>query len=312
MLISGSLIVSIVAVFTTDAFVLFERTHVTQISKTDAIEQFRRNSRQAAVADPTDPTDPTTTAPSARTTPPGPSAINRAPSATTIAPKRSSPNPAAPTTRPAVPPTGPSGAPPPQAMRRPTPGVYSYATSGYETLSVGQSKHTFPPETQAIVTLGSGCQWTLKMAVVKESTDTLSYCQTPNRLSWLEWRLERDFFTISSTFDYLCPADNQFFTVPPSARYSMTCAAESDSVLADIQALEQRVVTIDGKAITGQRIVVDGTLSGGLTGKSHLDLLIDPATGLRLHESRVIDARANGATYHEEAEFDLRSLTPNQ
>ena len=49
----------------------------------------------------------------------------------------------------------------------------------------------------------------------------------------------------------------------------------------------------------------------GARGFVHFEL-IDPATGLRLHESRVIDARANGATYHEEAEFDLLSLTPSQ
>lgn len=69
-------------------------------------------------------------------------------------------------------------APPPVVQPRPAPGVYSYAVAGGESLDMFGAEREYPDRATATVTLGTGCAWRWRAALVEEHVDETALCTT--------------------------------------------------------------------------------------------------------------------------------------
>lgn len=302
------LVVPIVGLLAADSWVLLNRTRVTPVTLDDALSQFRAG----AGADPIDE------ASAAPTVPPGRAdgqAAGATPDATTagVSPGDTSGDggTAAPTD-----PGSPAGT---SGYERPAAGVYTYDTEGHESLASGGARHDFPNATQAIVRDVEGCNWRFDHAVIEEHLDTYDQCSSATETSWYRWRLERSFLGQTIVYDFRCPGDSALLKPGrgPGAEFDLACeTTDGGTHAADhFRYVGDERMIVGGVEVTAARIHVDITNTGEVEGTLDIDLWLDPRTGLRVREERVIDTRAPTplgpkTDYHEEATFQLRSLTP--
>lgn len=300
------LFIPIVVLLSADSWVLLNRTRVTPVTLEDALSQFRQDA-------PVDPVRESSEAPAAPAQGGYSESTKIAGGATPAtqggpAPSESDADPVD------------SSAPyTPAAYKRPAAGVYTYDTEGYETLASGGARHDFPDTTQAIVRDIEGCNWRFDHVVIEEHADTYDQCSSAGESSWYRWRLERTFLGQTVVYDFRCPGDSAMLKPGrgPGAEWTLECDTEDGGTHATdrFRHMGDEPMRIGGDDVTAAHIHVDITNTGEVEGTLDIDLWLDPRTGLRLREERVIDTRAPTpigpkTDYYEEATFQLRSLTP--
>lgn len=200
---------------------------------------------------------------------------------------------------------------------RPADGVYTYDTSGFETLALGGARHDFPPETQAILRYADGCDWQLEHRVIEEHVDTFDSCSSASRQSWYRWRIERTFLNRTLVFDYRCEGETRMLHADrsPGDVFTAHCdTGEGERAEAKFRYVGDVDLEIGGSSIAAAHFTVDVELTGDVEGTVDSNLWIDRASGMRLREERVVDNTVptplGRADYHEEATFQLQSMLP--
>src|SRR4051812_12852579 len=174
---------AIFAVLLADVFLATHWNHSTPVTLSQSVEAFRAS--QASSAPSPAETAPVDAVPAAAAATPASTVPARGPQlpATTVPPPATAP-PARAT--PAAAPSGP--------FTKPAPGVYAYATTGYEQVSLGGSRHDYPSESFAAVRPQDGCTWDWEHRVLQEHVDTSRSCSAPNVLSFLGNTTDVSFF----------------------------------------------------------------------------------------------------------------------
>jgi CRP-like cAMP-binding protein len=240
---------------------------------------------------------------------------DRAPTGT-VAPADTAPE------RAPAPATGPEPAaqasPAAPAFRTPAPGVYTYATSGEESISLAGARHTYPETTHAVVTTTEGCGWHVEHRVIEEHTDIHDRCTTAEAVSVLARGSEVEFFGQRDSLVYNCdpPAQLLGIGVEPGTTSAGSCASgdgEGEARYSGVVVgLEQ--LTIGGEPVDTVHIRARYELSGRANGTSSVDWWLHAETGLTVREERTVDTRARAVwgdvRYQEDATFELLSLTP--
>jgi hypothetical protein len=299
------LLVMALAVLSVDVFLLSQRNVTTVVDLDDALAGFRA---APALAEPIADTTTSTATPS--------STAGTA-SATTL---RSAP-PASPGTGPpeSAPPTSaaPTG---PIAYTAPTPGVYTYRTTGSEQISLASAQHKYPERTYATVRHGSGCEWQYRNEVVEEHVDMLQLCSEPGRLTQVEQRRDVSFFGQTEGGSARCapPLVLHGADLAPGHRIETTCASSDGSsfvLTRTFRGRDQR--RIGGHTIDVVVVELQTTMTGKKRGTSADTLWLAADSGLLVRWERHVDTVADtayGASVHytEEASFELESLIPSQ
>jgi hypothetical protein len=289
------------AVLGTDVFLLSNRSSTTAVDLQDALVTFRSlggatpvTSAPAGGVEVTAPHDdaaPVASTPATQ-------------AATTIAAPTAPPPAASPTTTPV-------------GLAAPAEGVYSYRTSGGESITVLGAHHDYPTTTYAAVHRTGGCGWQIRAEVVKEHVDERTMCSQADGLLQLGQTRQVEFFGNRDGGSYTCAPPQVQFTVgdAPGGTSSADCA-DADGGAAHLVRtfLGASQVTVGGVAVEVVRIRIDGTITGRARGTSSDTLTLVAGTGLPVRWERSVDtvADAFGASvrYVEHATFDLTSLTP--
>lgn len=197
--------------------------------------------------------------------------------------------------------------------RLPSPGVYTYRTSGGEGLSLMGMARSFPSSTSMIVTEGS-CA-TVSWVPIVEHTETTSVCTEPNGALDVPRLVTNESIAGSDTTSTVkCPSTA--YLLPPAAhdgeRWSASCSLENPAEQVELagQVLGRSNITVGGKNVTVEHTRFALTFRGGEQGINPTDFWIVPSTGLIVREKESVGVTSGGVAYRENMEATLASLDP--
>jgi hypothetical protein len=197
--------------------------------------------------------------------------------------------------------------------RLPSPGVYSYRTTGGESLSLPGMDRSFPRSTSMIVTGGS-CA-TVSWVPLTQHTETTTECAgsdggfTVPRLVTHESIAGSD-----TTSTEACPATA--YLLPPKAaagqRWTATCTLQSpaEKVALAGEALGQSTMSVAGHAVRVEHTRITLSFGGSEAGTNPTDFWIVPSSGLIVQEKEAVAATSGGVHYSETMLSTLTSLSP--
>jgi hypothetical protein len=195
----------------------------------------------------------------------------------------------------------------------PAPGVYSYRTSGGESLSLMGMSRAFPSTTSMIVTDGS-CA-TVSWVPITQHTETTTECAGDNGgFSVPRLVTSESIAGTDTTSTVECPATA--YLLPPDAtpgtRWAATCALQSpaEKVTLSGAALGRSTMTIAGHVVTVEHTRFTLTFDGSQAGTSPTDFWIVPSSGLIVQEKETVGVTSGGVSYSENMLSTLANLSP--
>jgi CRP-like cAMP-binding protein len=199
----------------------------------------------------------------------------------------------------------------------PPPGVYAYATTGGESISMFGAHHDYPARTYAVVRSTGGCGWEFEQQVVAEHTDYAWRCSEPGKLFDLGEGSEITFFGQTDGITYHCrpPALMLETGMAKGMTGEATCVSDQGDQ-AHISGVYDGTepMTIGPTTVQAAHLSITTTLSGRANGGAKVEMWLDPDTGLMVEEFRNVDSQAHATfgnvRYQEHATFRLQSLTP--
>jgi len=199
----------------------------------------------------------------------------------------------------------------------PTPGVYTYATSGREEISILGTHHEYPEETYSIVRRGDGCAWTAEHRVIAEHVDHFARCSADGQFLNLGDASDVEFFSQRDGISYVCdpPALVVGASDTPGTSRTSTCTSDAgDKSRMTSTYVGREAVNVGGTTVEADHVSFDIVVEGRADGGAHADFWLHPETGLTLRLVRDVDTLGEAAfgdvRYTEHAEFTLTSLTP--
>lgn len=311
-----ALAVAIVTLASVDAYLLVMRERATPVNVVEAVDRYR-----------TSPSGPPRGSAPAHDADEGAGRVDTPPVDHTVGPRVDT---TSTTTSPSVGPDVPNTSVDPNASRtrraegssppplRPEPGVYVYATDGYEEVSLLNTRRDYPDETTRTIRHGEGCQWSMLITFLEEHEEEHSACSTPTRI---------DVLASSTSVTWFGHQQNNRFECDPPQRLADREAApgttggfvcrEGDRTTFEgtVTYLGEEEFIVDGEARRAWRIDVSSTATGEIRGTVEVDQLIDLTTGHVLWEHRRDeldqDTQAGTVHYSQDVTSSLTDLDPS-
>lgn len=197
----------------------------------------------------------------------------------------------------------------------PSPGVYSYRTTGGESLSLPGMARSFPSTTSMIVT-GGDCA-TVSWVPLTQHTETTRECAGPDGGFTMPRLVTTESIAGSDTTSTIeCPATA--YLLPPASaaipgkRWAATCALQNpaEKVVLAGEVLGRSTMTIAGHAVTVEHSHLALTFAGSQAGTNPTDFWIVPSSGLIVEEKERVSVTSGGVHYSENMLSTLTDLTP--
>jgi hypothetical protein len=200
----------------------------------------------------------------------------------------------------------------------PEEGVYIYATSGGEEISLFGARHTYPSRTFATIRHFGGCRWEQRIDVIEEHTDVRKLCSRPDEMLQVAQARYVTFFGQREGGELVCEPWVSLHALEEDKGRQTTgvCrGAEGEAHLTrTFVGIEPFV--IEGEIEQAVRISTVGKISGTHRGTSHDEMWLSRKSGLPFRWERTVDvvSSAYGANvrYTEDASFVLQSLDPQR
>ena len=196
----------------------------------------------------------------------------------------------------------------------PAPGVYTYQTSGGESLSLMGVARSFPSTTSMIVA-DRGCA-TISWVPITQHTETTTVCPDPNGGYSVPRLVTNESIAGSDTTStVVCPATAYLLPPPGVAagqKWGATCVQQSpaEKVLLSGEVLGQSTMTVGGHAVTVEHSRFTLTFDGSDAGTSPTDFWIVPSSGLIVQEKENVGVTSGGVRYTENMASTLTNLKP--
>ena len=211
-------------------------------------------------------------------------------------------------------------------LLRPAAGVYRYAATGQERLSVLGTSQDWGDPVPATVTHGDDGCWTIRFDFSTNHSQTTTYCPAGRVLREVSG-------STSQTFDFVAPAISDvtnFRCDPPGQLIRLDAAVgrswrqSCDGTSADRGTtvtsagtntyLGTQRVDVGGTSVRALHYRVERTLSGDQRGTERNEVWYHPLTGLPLRRIRTVEVASpspiGDITYTEGGTVTLDSLTP--
>jgi hypothetical protein len=196
----------------------------------------------------------------------------------------------------------------------PSPGVYSYRTSGGESLSLPGMDRSFPPTTAMIVT-GGNCA-TVSWVPLSEHTETTTECAGPGGGFTVPRLVTQESIAGTDTTSRVdCPATA--YLLPPATtgrKWAAVCVLRSpaEKVALAGEALGESTMSVAGHSVTVEHTRFTLTFDGSQAGTNPTDFWIVPSTGLIVQEKEEVAETSGGVSYTENMLATLTSLSPGR
>jgi hypothetical protein len=198
----------------------------------------------------------------------------------------------------------------------PEPGVYTYATSGGESIdALGGRRHDYP-DMSTITVRDRGCGVSLLWRPLRERWDDTTLCPSSRGMELRRERNRHEFFNIGDTRDFVCEPDSLFFPAPaePGATWTARCSTGEITVVRAGTIVGTRQVDVGGTPVTVLAFEVDDTITGASNGTTERSVSVIPATGLIVELELTTDVQNDSPIgdvhYEEDYRLRLTSLEP--
>jgi hypothetical protein len=195
----------------------------------------------------------------------------------------------------------------------PAPGVYTYRTTGGESLSLMGVARAFPSTTSMIVDDGTCAR--ISWVPITQHTETMTECAGANGTLSVPRLVTTESIAGTNTTSRIdCPATA--YLLPAYAtigdKWAATCTLQSPSekiVLAG-QDLGPATVSVAGQSVTVEHTRFTLTFDGTEAGTNPTDFWIVPSTGLIVQEKEEVGVSSGGVRYNENMLSTLTRLQP--
>ena len=197
--------------------------------------------------------------------------------------------------------------------RMPVPGVYTYRTSGGESLNLVGVARSFPSSTSMIVADGrcANVSW----VPITQHTESTTVCNTPNgALTMPKLVTDESIAGSTTTSTIQCPAST--YLLPPAARpgqhWGATCslANPAEKIMLAGRAMGPTSMVVDGHSVSVVHTRVTLTFTGAEHGTNPTDYWIVPSSGLIVREQETVGVTQGSVHYTENMDATLTSLDP--
>jgi hypothetical protein len=200
----------------------------------------------------------------------------------------------------------------------PAAGVYTYATSGGESISaLGGRSHRYP-DVSTITVIHQGCGWAQRWRPLRERWDATTFC--PSRRG-MELRVDsnhHEFFGISDNREFVCEPGALYFPARtnPGRTWTARCTFEEIDVVRNGTIVGARRVDVGGTTVTVLELEVHDDITGASTGSTDRTVRVVPETGLLVGLELTTDVQNDSPIgdvhYQEHYELQLTSLEPRR
>jgi hypothetical protein len=197
--------------------------------------------------------------------------------------------------------------------RLPLSGVYSYASTGSEGLSMLGVQRDFPARTTMIVT-GGRCA-SVTWDPIEQHTEATVVCPAAHGAYVIPDTVSHESIggsTTTSTMDckgtlYLVPPD-----VATGEHWSSHCTMSDphEPVAVSGVALGPATVRVGGHEVQTERVTLTVALKGTATGTNPTEYWVVPSDGLIVRERERVDVVQDGVRYSQTSDSVLISLNP--
>ena len=197
--------------------------------------------------------------------------------------------------------------------RLPAPGVYTYRTTGGESLNLVGVSRSFPSSTSMIVADGR-CA-TVSWVPIEQHTEATTVCNAPNGALTIPKLVTDESIAGSTTTSTItCPASTYLWpsSALPGQRWHATCTLDSpaEKVVMAGRDLGPSTMVVGGRAVSVEHTRLLFTFAGNQHGTNPTDFWIVPSTGLIVRELETVAMTQSGVHYTENMETTLTALTP--
>jgi hypothetical protein len=201
-------------------------------------------------------------------------------------------------------------------MRRPEPGVYQYATTGGDRLSMRGSARDYP-ETTFVTVRHDDCGFTQRWDVLDERWEERRWCVEDERRALTAMSSYREFFGHGQRNDLTCEGPTPSSdAVEPGVSWTVVCENEDTSATSRIEVGGRTEVEVDGAGVDTLQLMLETTVEGESTGRMAGEQWIVPDTGLLVREQWETEVETAGpmgpVTYTEDYTLLLESMEPSR
>jgi hypothetical protein len=195
----------------------------------------------------------------------------------------------------------------------PAPGVYTYRTSGGESLSLVGMSRGFPSRTSMVVA-DDRCA-TVSWLPLVEHTETTTICAPAGGGLRLPKLVTFESIAGSQTTSIIeCPATAWLLPPNPSkgAHWNAACSLVNPKERVSMTgvSLGPSTMTIAGHSVDVDHVRVDLHFEGVQSGTNPTDFWVVPSTGLIVRERELVSADQGGVHYSETMDAVLTGLSP--
>jgi hypothetical protein len=206
-----------------------------------------------------------------------------------------------------------STTPEPAGVSLPAPGVYQYATSGFDEIdALNGARHEYPAITTITVTPHE-CGVRLRWDVAVERWDTWDWCLDGDAIRQSGWVGYHEFFGVAGQNDNTCDGDARPLDAPTGTTWSMTCRMGDRTTSSFIgTVLDRTTLTVADISIPVLHLRYDVDVVGESTGTQVVEGWYRTTDGLPVREQLTISTRQStviGTTNFDET-YTIELLTP--
>jgi len=196
-----------------------------------------------------------------------------------------------------------------------SPGVFSYATSGGESLSLPGVSRSFPARSNMVVNGAAGSCGAVDWVPIVQHSETTTVCPSMDHSLAISNLVTFEQISGSTTTTVIdCPPTA--YLVPPIAapgvRWTATChqLKPAQDVAMNGQVVGAIPIEVSGRSINTVHVRMTLVFNGIDQGPSTTDFWISTTRGVVVHEQELATVTQSGVHYKEEMSTLLTSLTP--
>jgi hypothetical protein len=195
------------------------------------------------------------------------------------------------------------------------PGVYQYATRGFDRVdALTGARHDYP-EITTITVVPFGCGVRLRWDVAVERWDSWDWCLDGSGLRQTGWVGYHEFFGTPGQNDYACDGDPRPLDAPAGTMWAMTCRmADRTATAVTGTVIERTTLMVAGTEIPVLRLRYEVDVVGESTGHQSVEGWYRTTDGLPVREHLTITTKQDTAVgttnFDETYTIDLLTATP--
>ena len=202
------------------------------------------------------------------------------------------------------------------ASALPDPGVYTYSTSGRESVDALDGRHHDYPAVTTITVRPEGCGVKFTWRPLVERFDDTVLCPDPSGVVLPRYRSHHEFFGMDDDREFICEPGSFWYpaATEPGSTWTVRCASDDVDVLRTGTITGLSDVEVGGETIEVLTFELHDEISGASVGTNERVVTVVPGNGLLVELAASVDVRSGSAIgdvhYLELYRLRLTSLTP--